>query len=69
MAKTAALVDLVLAVVDACEELVTQGVTAAEIEEVDFSVVLRAAEAGPPEQTGPVLERQRVVLDLLRRLR
>jgi V/A-type H+-transporting ATPase subunit A len=69
MAKTAALVDLVLAVVDACEELVTQGVTAAEIEEVDFSVVLRAAEAGPPEQTGPVLERQRVVLDRLRRLR
>jgi V/A-type H+-transporting ATPase subunit A len=69
MAKTAALVDLVLAVVDTCEELVAQGVTAAEIEEVDFSVVLRAAEACPPDQTAPVLERQQVVLDLLRGLR
>jgi V/A-type H+-transporting ATPase subunit A len=67
--KTAALVDLVLDVVDACEDLVAQGVTAAEIEEVDFSMVLRAAQECPPDQAGPVLEVRRVVLERLRSLR
>jgi V/A-type H+-transporting ATPase subunit A len=68
-AKTAALVDLVLAVVDACEELVAHGVTASEIEEVDFSGVLRAAQECPPGETAPVVERQSAILEQLGSLR
>ncbi|KRE52526.1 V-type ATP synthase subunit A [Phycicoccus sp. Soil748] len=68
-AKTAALVDLVLAVVDECQDLVAQGVTASEVEEVDFSPVLRAAQECPPDESGPVVERQQVMLQRLGMLR
>jgi V/A-type H+-transporting ATPase subunit A len=68
-AKTAALIDTVLAVVDECEALVGEGVTASEIEEVDLSAVLRAAQGCPPDETEPILAVQRSVLSLLRGLR
>jgi V/A-type H+-transporting ATPase subunit A len=41
--KTAALFDAVLAVVDECDSMIESGVAAAEIEELDFSPILRAA--------------------------
>ncbi len=47
--KTAALIDTVFAVVDACESLIDRGIAAAEIEEIDFSPLLRAAQQTPPE--------------------
>ena len=68
-AKTAALIDTVLDVVDACEALVAVGVTASEIEEVDFAPLLRAAQESPPDETAPVLERRQSVLALLASLR
>ena len=50
-ARAAALVDLVLAVGDRCQELAQRGVSAALIEEQDFSPVLRAKEdASTPDQ-------------------
>lgn len=67
--KTAALIDQVLAVVDECEGLVALGVTAAEIEEVDFSALLRAAQESPPDTSDQILRRGASVLELLRRLR
>jgi V/A-type H+-transporting ATPase subunit A len=57
-AKTTALVDTVLAVVDACAPLVDRGVIATEIEEVDFSPVLRAAREAPPDGVDEVLARR-----------
>ena len=43
-AKTAALVDAVLAVADRCQQLVDSGVPAVTVEEVDFGPLLRARE-------------------------
>jgi V/A-type H+/Na+-transporting ATPase subunit A len=68
-AKTAALIDAVLAVVDRCDALVDSGVAAAEIEELDLSPVLRAAaETGPEDVDGVVSRRDQLmsVLDGLR---
>ncbi len=48
-AKTSALLDAVLAVVDRCDALVEGGVTAAEIEELDWTPLLRAAQECGPE--------------------
>ena len=42
--KAAALVDMVLAVVDRCEALVAAGTPAATVEELDFSPLFRARE-------------------------
>jgi V/A-type H+-transporting ATPase subunit A len=67
--KTAALVDLVLAVVDECQALVAEGVTAAEVEEVDFSPVVRAAQECPPGEVAPVVARRRMMLERLGLLR
>jgi V/A-type H+-transporting ATPase subunit A len=67
--KTAALLDAALAVVDACDALVERGITASEIEELDFSLLLRAAEETPPEGAAEVAERSRRLVDSLRRLR
>ena len=51
--KAAALVDLVLAVARACQDLVARGVPAATVEEFDFSPVLRAREeVGPDDAAG-----------------
>ncbi|HEY7723085.1 MAG TPA: V-type ATP synthase subunit A [Pedococcus sp.] len=67
-AKTASLVDAVLAVVDECDQLVGRGVTASEIEEVDFSPLLRAADETPPDGVDGVLARRQQVLERLRSL-
>jgi V/A-type H+-transporting ATPase subunit A len=48
-AKQSALLGLTLRLIDRCRELVGKGVTAAAIEEVDFSPVTRAREATPPD--------------------
>ena len=49
--KTAALVDAVLAVVDEAEAAVGRGVLASEVEELDFSPLLRAAAECPADDT------------------
>ena len=68
--KTAALVDAVLAVVDACERLVDDGaVAASEIEELDFSPLLRAAAETPPDATDDVMGRRERMLAVLEGLR
>jgi V/A-type H+-transporting ATPase subunit A len=67
--KTAALVDAVLAVVDESEVAVGRGVLAAEVEELDFSPLLRAAQELPPDEADGVLLGQQQVLELLRGLR
>jgi V/A-type H+-transporting ATPase subunit A len=52
-AKTAALVEAVLAVQDRCEQLVAGGQDPATIEETDFATVLRAREeTGPDDDEG-----------------
>jgi V/A-type H+-transporting ATPase subunit A len=64
-AKTAALLDAVLAVVDRCNALVDRGVTAAEIEELDYSPLLRAAtETGPEDAAGVRLRREAILQTL-----
>jgi V/A-type H+-transporting ATPase subunit A len=57
-AKTAAMIDAVLAVVDRCDELVAQGLTAAELEETDFSAILRAGPETAPEDVDGVTQRR-----------
>ena len=52
--KQAALLALVLRVLDRCEELVAGGVTAAAIEAVDLSPVARARDATPPDAVDEV---------------
>ncbi|HVS67668.1 MAG TPA: V-type ATP synthase subunit A [Mycobacteriales bacterium] len=64
-AKTAALIDGVLAVVDECDALVARGITAAEIEEVDFSALLRAAQETTPEDADGVVTRRDELLGVL----
>jgi V/A-type H+-transporting ATPase subunit A len=68
-AKTAALLDGVLAVVDECDAMVERGITASEIEELDFSSLLRAAQDTPPDGAEPVAARCRGLVDSLRLLR
>ena len=68
-AKTAALIDAVLAVVDRCDALVERGVAAAEIEELDFSPVLRAASDTPPEDVDGVVSRREQMMSVLDGLR
>ncbi|WP_291407437.1 hypothetical protein [Actinophytocola sp.] len=53
-AKTAALVDAVLAVVDAAQEAVAAGTPAGELEEVDFSPLVRAREETAPDDVEAV---------------
>jgi V/A-type H+/Na+-transporting ATPase subunit A len=67
-AKTAALLDAVLAVVDQCDAMVERGVTASEIEEFDFTPLVRAARETPPDGDQAVEARSRQVLDELRLL-
>jgi len=68
-AKTTALVEAVLAVVDACTAAADRGVIATEIEEVDFSPVLRAARETPPDGADRVLVRRDTVLRTVAGLR
>jgi V/A-type H+/Na+-transporting ATPase subunit A len=64
-AKTAMLIDSVLAAVGRCEELIDRGLTASEIEEVDFSPLLRAAAETPPDGMREVALRRDQMLDVL----
>jgi V/A-type H+-transporting ATPase subunit A len=64
-AKTAALVEAVLDVVDRCDALVDSGVTAAEIEELDWRPLVRAAQECGPDETEPVRARRDAVLAAL----
>ena len=57
-AKGAALLDLVLDVVDACQRLVERGVAATTIEETDLGLVLRAREEIGPEDAAGVADRR-----------
>jgi len=68
-AKTAALIDAALTVVDRCDALVDRGVTATEIEELDFSPVLRAASDTPPDDVEGVVSRGEQMLSVLDGLR
>jgi len=63
--KTAVLTDAVLDVVDRCDGLIEAGSTASEIEELDFSPLLRAAQETPPDDTAGVAARRQQVLDEL----
>ncbi|MGA7206231.1 MAG: hypothetical protein WBX27_16545, partial [Specibacter sp.] len=55
--KGAALLDMVLEVVDACQRLVEHGVAAGTIEDVDFGPVLRAREDFGPSDDAAVRAR------------
>ncbi|MCR6494690.1 V-type ATP synthase subunit A [Cellulomonas sp. P24] len=68
-AKGAALLDMVLAVVDACERLVADGVAATTIEQADHGLVLRAREETGPADTEGVRERAAEAVRLLEELR
>jgi V/A-type H+-transporting ATPase subunit A len=63
--KTAALADAVLDVVDRCDALIEGGSTASELEEVDFSLLLRAAQETPSDDVAGVASRRQQVLDAL----
>ncbi|MGW2209715.1 V-type ATP synthase subunit A [Streptomyces sp. NPDC001781] len=65
-AKTAALVDAVLAVIDRCLEVVDAGTRAEVVEAVDFGPLLRAREVAGPAETAPVTAARDTVLARLR---
>lgn len=64
-AKGAALLDLVLAVVDTCQALVERGVPATTIEQSDLGPILRAREETGPTDADGVAARQSDVLHRL----
>jgi V/A-type H+/Na+-transporting ATPase subunit A len=68
-AKSAALIETVLALADRCGALIDDGVTAAEIEDLDFSPVLRAASETPPDDANGVVARRQQMLSVLDGLR
>ncbi len=68
-AKTAALLDGVLDVVDGCDALIERGVTAAEVEQLDFSPILRAAPDTAPDDIDGVRSRRARMLETLEGLR
>ncbi len=68
-AKGAALLDMVLTVVDACERLIESGVAATTIEQADHGLVLRAREETGPDDADAVRERSLEALRLLEELR
>jgi V/A-type H+-transporting ATPase subunit A len=67
-AKGAALLELVLSVVDACRELVDDGVPATMVEEVDFGRVVRAREETGPDDDQAVRDRLPEIIRLLHTL-
>ncbi|MBT1002540.1 V-type ATP synthase subunit A [Paenarthrobacter sp. DKR-5] len=67
--KGAALLDLVLDVVDACQALVARGVAATTIEQTDLGPVLRAREDAGPADAAAVRARRDEVLKALEVLR
>jgi V/A-type H+-transporting ATPase subunit A len=67
--KTAALLEATLAAVTECDAMVERGITASEIEEFDFSPLLRAARETEPDGAAEVEARGRRLVDALRELR
>jgi len=67
--KTAALVDAVLDVVDRCEAFVEGGGSAGEVEAIDFTALLRAAEETPPDDQAGIATRRQQMIDALAALR
>jgi len=63
--KQAAIGDAVLAVHDRCLDLISQGVPASLLEEVDFSALIRARDAAGPADIATVTEHRDRVLALL----
>ncbi|WNM24984.1 V-type ATP synthase subunit A [Demequina capsici] len=64
-AKGAALLDLVLGVIDACHAAIDRGATATAVERLDFGPVIRAAQDVGTDQAGAVAEiRDRMVAQL-----
>jgi V/A-type H+-transporting ATPase subunit A len=68
-AKGAALLDMVLDVVDSCQGLVEYGVAATTIEQADLRLVVRAREDTGPADAGGVTARAAEALRLLEALR
>ena len=66
--KASALLDLILEVVDACQLLVSRGVAATTIEDLNFGLVLRAREELGPSDASGVDARRREFLKRLDRL-
>ena len=67
-AKSAALLDTVLTVIDRCDALVAAGVPAATVEEADFGDLLRAAQETGPDDVQGVQDHLEAVLARLDRL-
>jgi V/A-type H+-transporting ATPase subunit A len=68
-AKTAALIDAVLAVIGQCQTSVGQGVPAEDLEQFDFTDLLRAAQDTPPDATDAVQARRDSTVTALKALR
>jgi V/A-type H+-transporting ATPase subunit A len=64
-AKSAALVDAVLAVVDRCQALVAAGVRAADVEDVDFGPLVRARDLAGPDDAAAVVRQRDAMLTRL----
>jgi V/A-type H+-transporting ATPase subunit A len=67
--KTRALLEAVLGVIEACHAAVQRGVTAAEVEELDYSPLLRAGGDLAPDDVAGVDARRDRVLAALEQLR
>lgn len=68
-AKSAALVDAVLAVIDRCQDVVASGVPATVVEEADFGPLIRAREDSDPGDTATAGLRRDAILARLEDLR
>jgi V/A-type H+-transporting ATPase subunit A len=67
--KTAALVDAVLAVIDRAQAVVSEGVPAALVEELDFGPLIRAREESAPDDTAVARDRRDEIISQLSELR
>jgi V/A-type H+-transporting ATPase subunit A len=63
--KTAALIDMVFAIVDRCAQLVENGLASARVEELDFSTVVRAREETRPDDVDGVRRCRERMLETL----
>ncbi|WP_328514734.1 V-type ATP synthase subunit A [Mycolicibacterium palauense] len=68
-AKTAALVDAVLAVIDTCHDLVAAGVPAELVEQVDFGPLIRARDDADPTDTSVAVARRDELVSRLHELK
>ena len=63
--KSAALIDAMLTCIDRCQDLVTTGVAAEQIEATDFAPLLRAAQETRPDDAAGVSSRGSALVDRL----